>query len=343
MSVLVTGGTGFVASNIARRLLTSDPEQHVVVLDLAPPDRLVAEFFEDVADRVEFIAADVTDPVSLAGLPDSVTRVVHAATVTHHVPWELDRPRLFVDVNVGGTINVFQWARGLPRFESFLYVSSGAVYGLPLPESPTDPQPEDGPFNPPELYAVTKFAAERIALRLGELNDVDTRSVRFSGVFGPMERPTGARVSMSFPYAIARALVERRPLRLTERTLDAGGDFLSAEDIGRAVAALAVKPEGAHRSYNVAYGRFTGVRELLAAVEAVAPEFRYEAVETGTAEVDMDPEQRLARWNAYAVDRITSEVGWRPRPLEEQLDSYFRWVAADPEARCPPITGKEVA
>ena len=268
----------------------------------------------------------------------SITHVVHAAMVAHFPAWERTTPAKFIDVNVMGTVNVLEWARQLDGLRRFLYVSSGGVYGDPTPESPTGPQPEEGPFSPPELYAISKLTAEQIVRRYGELFGFDTRRVRFSGVFGPMERYTPGRVTMAMPYYMVRSVIEQRPFRLTAATYEAGGDFLSSEDIGFALPAIIRAERCQHDVYNVAFGTFTRVPDVLDAFKAAVPAFEYELVDDSLADVIMDPTQRLARWNAYAIDRISSEFGWQPRPLTEQLRSYYDWVMIEPDVRCPRTT-----
>jgi nucleoside-diphosphate-sugar epimerase len=56
------------------------------------------------------------------------------------------------------------------------------------------------------------------------------------------------------------------------------------------------------------------------------------------ADLDHDPSLRRARWNAYDISRIRDEFGWEPRPLVEQLATYFAWVAEDPATRCPAVS-----
>jgi dTDP-glucose 4,6-dehydratase len=210
------------------------------------------------------------------------------------------------------------------------------VYGTPSRWSPEDRQDEDGPFSPPELYAISKYAAEQIARRYGELF-LDVVAVRPSGVFGPMERPTPGRRTMSLPYRMMRAFLEGRPLSLTARTLEASGDFISSEDTARAIAALLRSPGPRHRTYNVAYGRRIQVQALLDAFATLADGFSYRTAAGELADVDLNPDDRLARHNAYAVDRIARDVDWRPRPIEEQLASYLTWVLEKPGERCPAL------
>ena len=328
MIVLVTGGAGFVMSNLVRHLLETDAQARVVILDRDPLDSPAVEFFRPVRDRLTSVQGDVRDRAVLDDIAAAhpITHVVHAATVTHAPAWEQADPARFVEVNVMGTVSVLEWARALPGLQRFIYVSSGAVYGFPLPDSPAGTQPEAGPFNPPELYAITKRTAEMIARRYGELFGLDVRQVRFSAVFGPMERPTSARVTMSLPHSVMQAYREGRPLRVTAETLEAGGDFLSAEDVAEALARLLRRPRLSYEVYNIAYGVFTSVPELLAAFRSAVGPLEVQTVAAGEAEVAMDPSERRARWNAYAIERIAADTGWRPRPLEEQWAGYLRWV-----------------
>ena len=329
-AILLTGGNGLVGANLTRRLLEREPDREIVVVDRQPPTPLLDALLGAERARVTFLAGDIDDPHAFDALGrDRVSVVIHAAMIAHVPEWERDRPRAYVQTNVLGTANVLEWARTLTRLERFVYISTGGVYGEPSPGSSEGPQPEDGPLAPPELYAITKHASEQIVRRYGELFGLDVRRVRLSGVFGPLERRTPSRTIMSPVHALAHAAVLGRPLAVTRRTLDSVGDHISAEDVAAGIAALACAPLPAHDVYNLAHGRLTTFRELLAtAAEAGAP-VRLEIVEhPGEADIDLDPLNRRARWNAYDIERARSDLGWEPRPLVEQLRTYLSWLRA---------------
>jgi nucleoside-diphosphate-sugar epimerase len=323
---LLTGGCGLVGANLARHLLATRPGCEVVVLDRDPPIPLVDRFLGEHRDRLTFAQRDLTDPTAFDGL-ERATVVIHAATVTHVPEWEAATPRRYVDVNLVGTANVLEWARWLRSLERLVYVSTGGVYGDQSEASSEAAQSEDGPFAPHTLYAISKHASELLVRRYAELFAFDHRVVRLSGVFGPLERPTGSRTGMSPVHALMHAAVAGRPLRMTARTLESAGDHISAEDVADGLARLAHAAAPAHRTYNLAYGSRTPFRELLESVRRAGLALDVQLVEQPEdAELDLDPAQRRARWNAYDIARARSDLGWRPRPLVEQLTSYADWL-----------------
>ena len=93
----------------------------------------------DAEERDQDGEGDVRDRALLEtlGQSNAFTHVLHAAAVTIDPGWEIAKPTWYIDVNIMGTVNVVDWARRLPELRRFVYVSSGAVYGLPTPASPS--------------------------------------------------------------------------------------------------------------------------------------------------------------------------------------------------------------
>ena len=223
-----------------------------------------------------------------------------------------------------GTVNALEFARRRPEVKRFVYVSSGAVYGEALPGTPDVPVPEDGHVAPVELYGITKRASEQVARRYGEVFGLDVASVRPSGVYGPMDRATPARAVDCVPKKIVAAALAGRPI--TAKALEAGGDFIHANDVATALAAMLHAPALQHAVYNVAYGEFTLIGEMIEIVRRVVPGLRVEVVARADADITYDPRDRLGRWSDYDISRLRDELDWRPRPIAEALPSYVAWM-----------------
>ena len=327
MRVLITGGCGFVMSVLARNLLRSGRARHLTITDLNAPDEHLLRFLgAEHARSVSFERVDVRDAgavhaVVSAAEPDVV---VHGATVTQVPDWEREDPSRYVAVNTLGTSHLLDAARKTPSVPRVVHVSSAAVYGA----GNGDPGPfgEDAPLAPDEMYGISKAAAEAIARRCAQLYALEIPIVRFTMVFGPMERPTSGRAVMSLPYQLAAARLQDRPLRVTERTLSSGGDWISAEDVAEALARLCASPEPRAGTFHLAGGLRQTAQDLITAFGRSA-----EVVAEEDAEVDRDPEQRFGKNAVYAVDRARDRLGWTPRPLAEQIETYLQWADANPQ------------
>jgi UDP-glucose 4-epimerase len=335
MTLLVTGGTGFVMSNVAKRWLEDDPTASCVVLDAAPPDAAAQRFFASVADRLSFLGGDVRDAAVWTSLTGAfeITHVVHGATLTSAREDDGAQARMILEVNLMGTVAALEAARRLPRLRRFIYVSSGAVYGEYEGGEPSDPTPETGGVDTDSLYAITKFAAEGVTTRYGQKFGLDVASVRLSTVYGPMDRRTPARESESVPYKLAHLALAREPIAVN--SLDGGGDWIHAEDVAVAIGALLRATALKHRIYNIAQGEFVRTGELLAIIGEVVAGLRYGVVTSELANVVWDPRQRRGAYGAYDISRLGQDVGWRPRPIRDALQSYLAWLGENEIDRAP--------
>jgi UDP-glucose 4-epimerase len=339
MTLLVTGATGFVMSVIGRHWLEADPNARLVVLDSSPPDATAQRYFAPVMKRMSIVTADVTRPETwrgaLAGL--GVTHIVHGATITpisrgsaseaKREP-EAESPARIVDVNVMGTVEVLEWARTLPTFKRFIYVSSGAVYKHHGPDRPGEPLPEDGYVMPRRLYGISKLASELITERYGDLFGLSTASVRPSSVYGTMDRVTRSRNMRHPPNRIAHMAVEGVK-RVRVNTLDAVGDYIHSEDVARAILSLLRAPRLGYTTYNVAYGMTATIGDMVRWAAEKVPGFGAEVVPAEEAEILVDPTLRDGMWGAYDTSRIFGDTGWKPRPMREALHAYMDWIAAE--------------
>jgi len=336
MAILITGGGGFVMSNLARLWLETHADEPVVVLDSGPLDAALNRFIAPHGDRFHYVRASVLDRAALDRIAadHDITHVVHGATVTLFAPEdaggasvtnpETDVPAEVLQINIMGSVTVMDWARRLPRLRRFINVSSGAVYNDHGPE-PFGPMPEDGWVDPPEFYGISKLSTEMIANRYAALFGMPIASCRLSGVYGPMDRQRPSRAHYCAPYVVIHRALEGRPIRVTAP--EAVGDHIHAGDVARAIMALLEKPGRLdHPVYNIALGQSATLRELVSLVAEIIPGASLDHVAGGPVDIVSDDRFKGGRWGAYDISRIGTETGWAPRPLAVALADYVSFV-----------------
>jgi UDP-glucose 4-epimerase len=338
-TLLVTGGTGFVMSVLARHWLESEPAGRAVILDVAPLDEAAKRYFAPFADRLTSLIADVSRPETWRGelARHDITHVVHGATITpisrgtaseaRREP-EAENPGRIVEVNLMGTVAVLDWARTVPQMRRFIYVSSGAVYKHHGPDRPGEPLPEDGYVMPRTLYGVSKLASELITERYGELFGMSTTSVRLASVYGTMDRPTASRTFRHGPNRVAHMAVGDLK-RVRVNTLDAVGDYIHAEDVAAAIVSLLRAPAVRYSAYNIAIGRTTRLGDFVAWAAEKFPGFQAEITGVEDADIVQDPTRVDGMWGAYDISRISAATGWKPRPVKEAFQAYMDWIAKE--------------
>jgi len=176
MRVLITGGAGFIGSNLADSLLADGHEVAVI-------DNLATGFRENIAPEVDFFEGSITDIEIVRSACAGADAVVHLAAA-RAVSQSVEHPIETTEVNVLGTMNVLVAARdaGASRY---VFASSSSVYGG-ADALPTSEAESTQPRSP---YAVCKLAAEEFARVFHDLYGLETVALRFFNVFGPRQRP----------------------------------------------------------------------------------------------------------------------------------------------------------
>lgn len=325
-TTLVTGANGFVMSVFIARLLESRPDARVVAIDSAHPDAQARALFARFGDRIDSVQGDVRDRTRIDEIMHSVQPdfLVHGASVTHVPGWELSRPHDFIEVNTGGTMNVFKAACAAGRLQRAVQISSCAVYGNGTPDQAGRTISEADSIIPSNYYGIGKLGGEMVARRCGELSDVPVAVIRPTRVFGPMERPTSDRKLMNLPFMLVQSLQTGHPVQISRRSRGVAGDWISAEDLAEALLQLLDTP-AATGVYNIATGQPAVVEDLLDAIPA--PVIWVENPE----EADFDQPISTGSLGVYDISALRSATGWSPRPLSKQLASYLAWAGAVPE------------
>jgi UDP-glucose 4-epimerase len=197
---LVTGGAGFIGSNICRELVRQGCSVRVIDNLLTGKNRNLA----DIIDRIEFIQADMGDEkVARAAMKD-MDVVLHQGALPS-VPRSVDDPATAHKHNVDATFTLLLAARdaGVRRF---VYASSSAAYG----DTPTLPKVETMPPSPLSPYAVGKLTGEYYAKVFYEVYGLETISLRYFNVFGPYQDPT-SQYAAAIPAFVTTILKDKPP------------------------------------------------------------------------------------------------------------------------------------
>ncbi len=254
--MLVTGGAGFIGSHLVDALL----ERGAVVRVLDDLSNGSLENLDHCIDRISFSEGDICDLDKCRELCDGVTYVFHQAALGS-VPRSMSDPATSLKVNVTGTANVFAAARdsGVRRV---VFASSSSVYGdgAKLPKREGE---EGKPLSP---YALSKVMNEELADTFARCFAMELIGLRYFNVYGPRQRPDGPYAAV-VPRFFCACLAGKSPVIYGNG--EQSRDFSFVADTVRVNLLAAGAPtEALARSYNVAPGVRTSVRELARLVRA---------------------------------------------------------------------------
>jgi UDP-glucose 4-epimerase len=304
MRIIVFGGTGFVGLNIAAALLARG---HAVTLfDRAGLPAAAARDFARDADRLTVIQGDITDRQAVEEvITAGYEAIILGAAITAGPERDAADPETVLRVNLVAQTPIVMAARrsGVGRI---INLSSAAAYGTSaFRNMPLD---EETSCDPVSLYAITKFASEKVAARLAELWQCEIISVRLSAVFGPWERTNEVRDTPS-PQAQILAAMQRGQ----EAVLPRPGvrDWIYAPDVAEAVALLIEAAKPKHRLYNISTGAEWSALQWGQELTALHPGFVCRLAKASEAPtVDLhSPADRAP----LSVSRLAEEFGWRAR------------------------------
>jgi UDP-glucose 4-epimerase len=198
-------------------------------------------------------------------------------------------------------------------------LSSAAAYGTSAFRE--HPIGEDTCAEPVSLYAITKFASERVGARLAQLWGLDFRSVRLSAVFGPWERATGVRDTLSPQMQIMAAIERGEPGVLARPGMR---DWVYSVDVAEALLAVLDAGDPSHQIYNISSGEVWSVLAWGERLAAERPGFACRLAQPGeTPTIDLHGTVDRA---PLATDRIRQDLGWSARyDMESSVRHLDHW------------------
>ena len=324
MTVLITGGAGFVGLALAEQLLARGTA--VTIADRNPLPEIARAIAADLPGTLRVAPLDVTDRASIDTVFKTAqpTHLIHLAAITAGVDRDASDPRSIALVNYVGTIDVLSAARehGVARV---VYASTGALFGQAgfnvdhrLDEINDRPVPQT-------LYGITKYAAERTALRLRDLWKLDLVVGRLAMVYGRWEYPTGVRDTLSPLWKITRMALRGEPVVFP----DSGPiDWIYSIDVARALMALLDTPQAQLKNsvYHLGVGNPWSIRAWCEQLKARIPGFEYR-LSPNENEWKVPGISATMR-TPFAANRLRDDTGFvEAFTMTKAMDDYWAWIA----------------
>jgi UDP-glucuronate 4-epimerase len=311
-NILITGGAGFIGSHLVDRLLTEGGWRITVVDDFN-------DFYDPAIKRenvrvrlananFKLVEADIRNHEALAQAfgDKAFDCIVHLAARAGVRP-SLKEPRLYVETNINGTLNLLELAR-THGVRQFIFGSSSSVYGL----NSKVPFSEDDPiFNPISPYAATKAAGELICHSYAHLYDMRIVCLRFFTVYGARQRPDLAI------HKFAKLISDGKPIPVfgdgTTRR-----DYTYVDDIIAGVRAAIDYDQSTYEVINLGESRTVELRELISLLERALDRH---------AEIDGQPPQPGDVPQTFAdITKARRLLGYNPRTqIEEGIEKFVEW------------------
>ncbi|MBP7055321.1 MAG: SDR family oxidoreductase [Candidatus Omnitrophica bacterium] len=247
---LVTGGAGFIGSNIVEELVRRGKKVRVL-------DNFITGKMENIKpflNKIELVKGDIRDRSTLRRAFKGIDYVIHQAAL-RSVPKSVDDPFTTNDINVAGTLNVLYEAK-MAKVKRVVYASSSSAYG----DAKHFPQRETDTPEPISPYGVSKLAAEHYCVTFAKTFGLETVSLRYFNVFGPRQNPE-SKYSAVIPIFIFNMIRGESPV------VDWDGkqsrDFTYVANVVEANIRSCTAKGVSGEVFNVACGTTTSVNDIV--------------------------------------------------------------------------------
>ena len=323
MRCLVTGGAGFIGSNLVDRLVKLGHQ--VIVLDNLSTGRL--SNLHQLKNKIEFVNVDVTNSEnSIDQYFENVDWVFHLAGLADIVP-SIKNPYNYFQTNVKGTLNILEASKKI-KIKKLIYAASASCYGVPE-KYPTD---EKSKIDPQYPYALTKFLGEQLVIHWAKVYHMPNISLRFFNAYGPRSRTTGAYGSV-FSIFLAQKLAEKSLTIVGDGTQTR--DFIHIFDLVDVMVKVAQNGKNGE-VYNVASGQETSINSIADIIGGNKVKIPKRPGETDRSLADVSKIKAHFNWQTKIaikegimmllknINEWKDAPVWTPETLKESTKSWFK-------------------
>ncbi len=297
--VLITGGLGFIGSNLARALVAQGAE--VTLVDSLNPLYGGNIFnIEDIRDKVTVNVNDVRDPFAMSYLLDGKDYLFNLAGQTSHMD-SMNDPQTDLDINANAQLSILEACRKVNPTIKIVFASTRQLYGKP-DYLPVD---EKHPIRPVDVNGINKLAGEWYHLLYNNIYGIRACALRLTNTYGPGMRVKDAR--QTFLGIWLRLLIEGKPIQIFGDGLQLR-DFNYVDDCVNALLIAGASDESNGKVYNLGSFEIIGLKDLAELMAHIESSSNYELV-------PFPPERKVIDIGDYYSDfnLIKSELGWEPK------------------------------
>lgn len=313
--VLVTGGAGFIGSNLVGALLESG--NHVTCLDNFSTGKRqnLTEYLSN--ERFRLIEGDIRNYDDCLKAVDGIEIVFHQAALGS-VPRSIKDPVTTTDVNIGGFVKML-FASKEASVKRFIYAASSSTYG----DHPDLPKVEEKIGTPLSPYGITKYVNELYGSNFARTYGIDVIGLRYFNVFGRRQDPDGAYAAVIPKFL---KLLKNHESPVINGDGSYSRDFTYIDNVIQAnfLAALVDNKEAMNQVYNVAYGERTTLNQLYETIRNIAG--RYDSA-IQRISITYGPEREGDIPHSLAsIDKARNLLGYSPKfNVSDGLEHAVKW------------------
>ena len=321
---IVTGGAGFIGSNLVDRLVSDG--HFVTVLDNLSTGRY-SNISHHKKNKVKFIKIDISKSNKLKKILRGNSYVFHLAGLADIVP-SIKNPKAYFNANVNGTLNILNACKNV-KIKKFIYAASASCYGIPK----NYPTHEDSKIDPKYPYALTKYLGEKMVMHWAKVYNMPSLSFRFFNAYGLRSRTTGAYGAV-FGVFLAQRFA-KKPLTIVGNGKQTR-DFIHVNDLVNAIVLASRNKKLVNEIFNLGSGIETSVNQIAKIIGGKKIHIPKRPGEPDRSKADIKKLKKKLKWKPnisirQGINELLKNIHywsdapiWTPKSIKKETKVWFK-------------------